>query len=97
MAEEREKTNQLYDLMVKKGYSLESAKQAVDDVLEARREAREFEMQRYIGKRVKAEFGGLWFDVLVHDIKIDFEGKTQFQVTPLNGGKNMVWVKNIAQ
>lgn len=82
--------------MIEKGYDRESAQKCVDDVLDARRIARENAMKSYIGKRVKADFDGLLFDVLVHDVKVDHSGQTQIQVKPLNGGQKMVWIKKFS-
>lgn len=95
MGEEKEKESVLVEILMKKGYDLESARKCVNDVLDARKEAREFYLKSYVGKRVCAEFEGLQFEVMVHDIKMDYEGKPQFQVFPLNGTKKMAWVKRI--
>lgn len=88
-------TNRLAELLSKKGYSYDKAIKIVAEVLDAMREEREENIKMYLNKRGKAEFDGLLFDVVVRDIKIDNEGKVQWQVTPLNGSKHK-WVKNIS-
>ena len=95
MGEEKEKENGLVEILIKKGYEAESARKCVDDVLEARKTYREEYLKNYLGKRVKAEFSGLLFEVIVKDVKINYDGKSEFQVTPLNGSR-CVWVNKIA-
>jgi len=87
----------LYTILESKGYDSESAIKCVNDVLDARKILRELELKNYVGKRVKGEFDGLTFDVLVHDVKINQDGKAEFQVKPLNGGNKMAWIKKINQ
>lgn len=52
---EKEFTNEphLIDILISKGYEKEFAKKCLQDVLDARREARETSMKTYIGKRGK--------------------------------------------
>ncbi len=96
MIEEKERDWELKQILIEKGYDKELASKCVDDVLEARRVARENYLKRYKGKRVIGEFGGLMFEVLVHDVKINQEGKAEFQVYPLNGGTQRVWIKKVS-
>lgn len=81
-------------MLVAKGYSEQEAIKAVADVNQARKDAREAEVRKYVGKRVIAEFDGLNFEVVVKDVKLNLLGKFEFQVTPLNGQKH-AWVKEI--
>lgn len=84
----------LYAILESKGYDQDSAKKVVDDVLDARKIAREQAMKKYVGKRVKADFEGLLFEVIVNDVKINHEGKLEWQVKPLNGSKS-AWVRKV--
>lgn len=95
MSDTKLKEEALINILIKKGYEKDSAIKCVQDVLDARVEMRENLMKEYVGKRVKAEFGGLLFEVIVKDIKINNEGKTEFQVTPLNGSK-CVWINKFS-
>ncbi len=89
-----EKNIDLISILEGQGYDKESAKKCVEDVLEARRICRENYLKNYLGKRVRADFGGLIFEIIIKDVKIDHEGKTQFQVSPLNGSKS-VWISSL--
>lgn len=93
MGEVKEKENEIVEALVARGYDLESARKCVEDVLTARKDAREKYLKNYLGKRIRAEFEGLLFEVIVKDVKMDHDGKAQFQVTPLNGSR-CVWIKN---
>ena len=83
--------NELIEILMENGYDKERAFLAVTNVLQARITARERYLRNYLGKRIKAEFDGLLFEVIVKDVKINNEGKAEFQVTPLNGSKNK-WI-----
>lgn len=89
--------NGIIEILITKGYTEVEATKVVTDVLEAKRQERENYLQKYVGKRVQGDFGGISFEVIVHDVKINSVGKTQFQVKPLNGGSKMVWIDKITQ
>lgn len=93
MLEEKEELN-LVSILKEKGYADEEALKCVVDVLDARKILRDRELRNYLGKRVRADFEGLLFEVIVKDVKIDADGRVQFQVTPLNGSR-CAWVKRI--
>jgi len=84
----------IMECLIKKGYEKESAEKLILDYLEASKNVREEYLKRYIGKRVRADFSGLLFEVIVKDVKIDTNGKVQFQISPLNGDKH-TWVDRI--
>lgn len=83
----------LETLIIEKGHSAEKASDMVRIVLEARKEARELFMKKYIGKRVTTKIGTLNIEVVVHDVKINYDGKCELQVKPINGSGAM-WVTN---
>lgn len=95
MSETKNEEALLATLLVAKGYSEEDAMRSVVDVMQARRDARDQYLKRYLKTRTRAEFGGLLFDVIVEDVRINVRGRTEFQVTPLNGVKS-VWVDKIS-
>lgn len=86
--------NLLISILVGQGYDEESATKVVNDVLAARRKAREDAMKKYVGKRSRIDVGGMLFEVVIHDVKMDYAGKLQWQVSPLNGSK-MAWVEKL--
>lgn len=86
--------NNLVQILIKKGYDKLSALKCVQDVLSAKKEARVLDLKKYVGKRVKTTLEGMQFEVVIHDIKINIDGKTEWQVTPVNGSKK-AWVKGI--
>lgn len=63
------------------------------DAREFFRNEREEHVKQYVGKRSRIELSGLLIDVIVNDVKVTFAGN-KFQVTPLNGSKN-IWVDRI--
>ena len=99
MSESKERKDNEFEgvaayLVSKKGYDRDSAEKLAADYQEASVALREDYLKKYIGKRASAEFGGLMFEVIIKEVKVDKEGNAQFQVTPVNGSKH-AWVKHV--
>lgn len=85
---------QLVKEIIKLGSNESEARRIIDIVNEAKRNMRAFALERYVGKRMRAEFSGLLFEVIIKDIKIDNQGKILWLVSPLNGTKT-AWVEKV--